>query len=86
MTQGAPIGRRLTGMLAGAEAGDPQLAVKIGRAMAHDAFTGVYRPLLKKNPAEQVAQLPSIADFFFRETRKLESRDRRHVVRRALYL
>ena len=42
--------------------------------MAHDAFTGVYRPLLKNSPAEQVAQLASTAEFFFRDTRRLESR------------
>jgi len=63
--------RRLTRLLA--TPADRNLAVEIGRAMAHQAFTGVYRPLLCKDPSKQVEQFPATADFFFRETRKLET-------------
>jgi predicted hydrocarbon binding protein len=66
--------RRLTGALAATQPPDPTLPVQVGRAMARHAFTGVYGPLLKKAPAEQVAQFSSTADFFFREARRLESR------------
>jgi hypothetical protein len=66
--------RRLTRALAARRPADPDLAVQIGRAMARHAFTGVYKPLLRQDPAAQVQQFATTAEFFFRDTRTLESR------------
>ena len=52
---------------------DQHLSVEIGRFMAEYVFTGVYRSLLVKDPIKQVEKFSWIRDFFFNETRKLET-------------
>jgi hypothetical protein len=52
---------------------DKDLSVQIGRFMAEYVFTGVYRSLLEKDPVKQVEKFSWIRDFFFQETRKLET-------------
>jgi len=54
-------------------AADRHLSREIGRHMAKCVFTGVYRSLLEKDPIKQVEKFLWIRDFFFRETRKLET-------------
>lgn len=63
--------RKLTSPLA-TEA-DHDLSAEIGRHMAQYVFTGVYQSLLVKDPAKQVTKFTWIKDFFFRETRTLET-------------
>jgi len=52
---------------------EQRLSVEIGRFMAEYVFTGVYRSLLVKDPIKQVEKFSWIRDFFFNETRKLET-------------
>lgn len=52
---------------------DRDLTAEIGRFMAQHAFTGVYRSLLARDPGKQIEKFKSIGEFFFRETRKLET-------------
>jgi hypothetical protein len=52
---------------------DQNLSLEIGRFMAEYVFTGVYRSLLEKDPIKQVDKFNWIRDFFFQETRKLET-------------
>lgn len=52
---------------------DGDITVEIGRYMAEHAFTGVYRALLAQDPIKQVQKFTSIGEFFFRDTRKLET-------------
>jgi hypothetical protein len=52
---------------------DRSLSVEIGRFMAEYVFTGVYRSFLVKDPIKQVEKFSWIRDFFFKETRKLET-------------
>jgi hypothetical protein len=63
--------RLLTRPLARPEDGD--LAAEIGRHMAQQVFTGVYRSLLAGDPVKQVEKFAWISEFFFRETRTLET-------------
>ncbi|HLG16896.1 MAG TPA: hypothetical protein VJH03_20690 [Blastocatellia bacterium] len=63
--------RRLTRPLV--TSADRDLTLEIGRFMAQHAFTGVYRSLLARNPLKQVEKFTSIGEFFFRETRTLET-------------
>ena len=63
--------RRLTRTLWKPEEGD--ISPDIGRRMAQEAFTGVYRSLLVNDPVKQVEKFSWIGDFFFREARKLET-------------
>lgn len=65
--------RRLTRGVVAGRPPDPGLPVEIGRAMARHAFRGVYRPLLKEDPARQVEQFQTTTDYFFRAARKLEA-------------
>ena len=51
----------------------PILPVVIGRSMAERAYSGVYRRLPAKDPAKQVGKLSYISEFFFRDTRSLET-------------
>lgn len=41
--------------------------------MAEFVFTGVYKTLLVKDPAKQVEKFSWIREFFFRDTRQLET-------------
>ena len=52
---------------------EQHLSEEIGRFMAEYVFTGVYRSLLVKEPIKQVEKFSWIRDFFFNETRKLET-------------
>src|SRR6266498_4857841 len=52
---------------------DGDITAEIGRYMAQHAFTGVYKPLLARDPVKQVQKFTSIGEFFFREARKLET-------------
>ncbi len=61
----------LTRFLAGR--GKPILPIVIGRSMAERAYGGVYRRLPAKDPAKQVEKLSYISEFFFRDTRSLET-------------
>jgi predicted hydrocarbon binding protein len=63
--------RRLTRPLV--TSGDGDLAPAIGRHMAQQVFTGVYKSLLVGDPIKQVQKFAWISEFFFRETRKLET-------------
>jgi len=61
----------LTRLVAGE--GKPILPIVIGRSMAERAYGGVYRRLPAKDPAKQVEKLSYISEFFFRDTRSLET-------------
>ena len=50
----------------------PTQAVEVGQHMAEYVFTGVYRALLAKDPVKQLEKFPSIRDFFFQDTHRLE--------------
>jgi len=63
--------RRLTRSLAARD--DRNLGVEIGRSMARQAFEGAYRVMLMKDPVNQVGKFSRITEFFFRETRTLET-------------
>lgn len=63
--------RRLTRPLA--TAADRNLSMEIGRYLAEYVFTGVYKSLLEKNPVKQVEKFSWIRQFFFQETRILET-------------
>ena len=63
--------RRLTRALVTRADGD--LSVAIGRHMAQEVFTGVYHSFLVADPVKQVEKFAWISDFFFRETRTLET-------------
>jgi len=52
---------------------DGDVTAEIGRYMAQHAFTGVYKPLLTRDPLKQVQKFTSIGEFFFKEARKLET-------------
>ena len=49
------------------------LSVEIGRFMSEHVFTGVYHPLLTKDPIKQVEKFRRIGEFFFHETRTLDT-------------
>jgi hypothetical protein len=51
----------------------PVLPVVIGRSMAERAYGGVYRQLPAKDPLKQVGKLSYISEFFFCDTRSLET-------------
>jgi len=61
----------LTQRLAGWQ--KPIQPVAIGRAMAQRAYGGVYRRLPATDPVKQVGKLSYISEFFFRDTRSLET-------------
>jgi len=61
----------LTRLLAGR--GKQILPIVIGRSMAERAYGGVYRRLPAKDPARQVEKLSYISEFFFRDSRSLET-------------
>ncbi|MFY9557458.1 MAG: hypothetical protein WAV20_03550 [Blastocatellia bacterium] len=63
--------RRLTRPLV--KKADRDITTEIGRFMAEHAFTGVYRSLLAHDPIKQVEKFTSIGEFFFHDTRKLET-------------
>jgi hypothetical protein len=63
--------RRLTRVLVTPADGD--LSNTIGRHMAQEVFTGVYRSLLAADPVKQVEKFAWISEFFFRETRELQT-------------
>jgi len=63
--------RRLTQPLATSP--DANLAIAIGRHMADHVFSGVYRSFLTDEPAKQVEKFEWIQEFFFRQTRTLET-------------
>ncbi|HJQ24335.1 MAG TPA: hypothetical protein VKA60_10505 [Blastocatellia bacterium] len=52
--------------------GTPTNAVEVGQHMAAYVFTGVYRALLAKDPVKQLEKFPTIREFFFHDTHKLE--------------
>ncbi|HYL99648.1 MAG TPA: 4-vinyl reductase [Blastocatellia bacterium] len=52
---------------------DPNLVVEIGRFMAHQACTGVYRSLIAKDPVKQVERFNWVEEMLFNNARKLES-------------
>jgi hypothetical protein len=52
---------------------DPKLSLEIGRYLAEYVFTGVYKSLLEKDPIKQVEKFAWIRQFFFQETRTLET-------------
>jgi hypothetical protein len=52
---------------------DQHLSLEIGKYMAEHVFTGVYRSLLEKDPIKQVEKFSWIRNFFFQETRTLET-------------
>ena len=56
-----------------ATASDRNLSLEIGKYMAEYVFTGVYRSFLEKDPIKQVDKFSWIRDFFFQETRTLET-------------
>jgi len=47
--------------------------VVLGRSMAERAYGGVYRRLPAKDPQKQIEKLSYISEFFFRDTRSLET-------------
>jgi hypothetical protein len=63
--------RNLTRSLA--TSSDRNLSIEIGRFMAEYVFTGVYRSMLVKDPIKQVEKFSRIREFFFRDTRQLET-------------
>jgi hypothetical protein len=63
--------RRLNRLLVTAADGD--LSEDIGRHIAQEVFTGVYRSLLARDPIKQIEKFAWISDFFFRETRTLDT-------------
>jgi hypothetical protein len=52
---------------------DQNLSIEIGRIMAAHVFTGVYRSLLAKTPAQQVEKISWIRDFFFKDSLLMET-------------
>ena len=64
--------RRLTRVLLTPADGD--LSTLVGSHMAQQVFTGVYRSFLTADPIKQVEKFAWIQEFFFRETRRLETK------------
>jgi hypothetical protein len=52
---------------------DQNLSREIGSYLAEYVFTGVYKSLLEKEPVKQVEKFSYIQNFFFQETRSLET-------------
>ena len=52
---------------------DQNLSFEIGSYRAEYVFTGVYKSLMEKNPIKQVEKFSWIREFFFQETRILET-------------
>ena len=52
---------------------DQNLSWEIGSYLAEYVFTGVYKSLLEKEPLKQVEKFSWIRNFFFQETRILET-------------
>jgi V4R domain-containing protein len=52
---------------------DQNLVVEIGKFMAHEACTGVYRSLIAKDPVKQVERFNWVEEMLFNNARKLES-------------
>lgn len=52
---------------------DQNLSFEIGSYLAEYVFTGVYKSLMEKNPIKQVEKFSWIREFFFQETRTLET-------------
>ncbi|MGH9824527.1 MAG: V4R domain-containing protein [Blastocatellia bacterium] len=52
---------------------DPNLVIEIGRFMAHEACTGVYRSLIAKNPEKMVERFNWVEEMLFNNARMLES-------------
>ena len=51
---------------------NPNAARDLGAYLAEFIFTGVYKPLLTKDPAAMVAKIPWVKDFFYNDTEKVE--------------
>ena len=52
---------------------DQNLSIEIGRNMAAHVFTGAYRTLVGKTPANQVEKITWIKDFFFKDSLIMET-------------
>jgi hypothetical protein len=52
---------------------NPNAASDLGAYLADHIFTGVYKPLLAKNPSAMVAKIPWVKDFFYNDTEKVEA-------------
>ena len=52
---------------------NPHAATDLGAFLADYVFTGVFKPLLAKDPASMVAKIPWAKDFFYNDTETVEA-------------